>query len=119
VQAVLERLNALLRRSWFAVMALAAGCAHIDDMTPPPADWPELRVEEHGAAGTLENCSRYTSLLAWPPLGCAVIYFTEGVCRIWFMTEWVRQHELKHCRGFDHYGETTLRDAWNAHKAAK
>jgi hypothetical protein len=85
-------------------------------MTSPPSGWPALKVIDHGADGTLENCSRYTNPLTWPPLGCAVVDFQRKVCDVWAMAEWVRAEELKHCAGHDHADETTLADAWTRYQ---
>lgn len=108
----------LLKRSWFVLLALAHGCGHLGEMTEPPADWPELKVIDYGSSGVIENCTKYSSILTWPPLGCAEVYFKEGICKVWHLNEWVRGEELKHCQGRDHQGETTLLDAWNAYKGA-
>ena len=95
----------------FLTFVLAA-CGHVLTMTSPPPGWPTLKVIDHGADGTLANCSRYSNLFTWPPLGCAVVDFERGVCDVWAMAEWVKAEELKHCAGQDHAYETTLADAW-------
>lgn len=87
-------------------------------MSAPPSDWPILRVVDHGADGTIANCSRATNLFTWPPLGCALIFFKERVCHVWAMTEWVYAEEVKHCEGRDHAGGASLAEAWEKYKRA-
>ena len=97
---------------------MLAACGHVMTMTSPPPDWPALQVIDHGADGTLANCSRYTNFLTWPPLGCAVVDFKRKVCDVWALAEWTKAEELKHCAGRDHADETTLADAWTRYQEA-
>lgn len=100
-----------------AILALAlSGCGHLAGMTEPPQDWPELKIIDHGASGMLSACSQYTNFFTWPPMGCAVVYFETKVCELWAVSDWIRAEEIKHCMGRDHFGESTLADAWSAHK---
>lgn len=92
------------------------GCGHLIEMTQPPADWPQLSIVDHGADGTIANCSAYTSIFTWPPLGCAVVDFDRMVCDVWAMTGWVYREEVKHCQGRDHYDDDTLAKEWERHK---
>lgn len=93
-----------------------AGCGHITGMTEPPADWPDLKVIDHGAEGMYAACAKYTNFFTWPPMGCAEIYFNPPKCELWAISDYIHDEEIKHCRGQDHGGESTLADAWRAYK---
>ena len=88
------------------------GCATIDMSRPPPADWPKLEVEI--IKTTLDEAKRQCKGVKLIVFGCAKVFFDEGVCRIYLGTEdkSVYEHELLHCKGYDHPGESTMRDAW-------
>lgn len=101
---------------------LLTGCSlvftHIDYSNPPPADWPQLKIEEHYAdeATVKKMCAldKYAIIL-----GCAHPEFDLGKCVIWYENgagDWVKKHEHAHCRGYDHPGSTTMRDAWERYK---
>ena len=47
---------------------------------------------------------------------CATIHFAEGWCRIVYYYVEHLEHEREHCAGRDHFGASTLRDAWAAFK---
>ena len=96
-----------------------SGCGHITGMTEPPSDWPELKIIDHGAEGMYSACAKYTNFFTWPPMGCAEVYFERRVCELWAISAYIRDEEIKHCVGRDHLGESTLADAWRAHKAKK
>ena len=122
----------MLRDEWEA--AKARGCgpdialvvpedarpARIDVAAGRPADWPKLEqlVERLPDADTQRACSRYMS--AGPPRrACAVVNFAAGTCRIVLADSSTRgnyDHERMHCMGYDHAGETTVRDAWSTYK---
>ena len=85
-----------------AVIVLGlTGCATIDYNTPPAADWPALQVVETDA----RYCKPFD-------IGCAWVNLREMVCYVFIGAEAVREHELAHCRGYDHPGESTMRDLW-------
>jgi hypothetical protein len=48
------------------------------------------------------------------PLACAEFNLALGTCDIWlsdsFAPRAVLEHERLHCRGYDHVGETAMRD---------
>lgn len=112
-----------------AALVLLAGCSTIDQHTEPPADWPDLMPIEHRVSPgeVLTRCYRYVSwplrLLGSVPFGCAELNFTDHTCTVWYPDdaagEHVRRHELLHCAGYDHPGESTLRDAWRAYVAGQ
>lgn len=112
------RLAALLG---FALSACAS-VVPIDRHAPPDPTWPELRVIEHHVHGgeVLRQCYRFVSLpmklVGALPQACAMVYFDRGECHIYVRGDYpdaaVLKHERLHCRGFDHIGASTLRDAW-------
>ena len=110
----------------FALAALAAGCATIDHHEPV-AGWPELRIVEHYVpdAELRSRCAKYVPLGLFPE-SCAEFYFDRGECHVWYNADfrpqpYVMEHERLHCRGYDHAGDTTLRDVlarYNAERRA-
>jgi hypothetical protein len=101
--------------------ALLAGCAVIG--REPVAGWPELTIVEHrvSAAQVRARCSKYAgpALLV---LGCAEFHLAARRCDIWLIERlspsFVVEHERLHCRGYDHAGETALRDLLDRHRDA-
>lgn len=105
-----------------AIMVQLQGCAGmmIDTHTPPPADWPKLRVVEHYVPSAVmrDRCSRFVSRFALPE-ACAEWHFRANECHIFFSSDfppadWIVQHERQHCAGYDHPGSTAARDAWKS-----
>lgn len=106
---------------------LLAGCSTMSE-TPPPADWPHMRVVEHTGLGfweTQKKCYKYLSLpmklLGSFAMGCAEFYFATGECHVYYMGEpskLVRDHEREHCQGFDHSGSTDVAQSWERYQAA-
>jgi plasmid maintenance system antidote protein VapI/uncharacterized protein YceK len=103
--------------AWLAALGfLLGGCSTIDTHNAPPRDWPELAIFEHrvDAATMHERCAKYVGFLMIP-LACAEVNFVARRCDIW-LTEhpWpaVVEHERLHCRGYDHPGDSAMRDAW-------
>lgn len=106
-----------------AALLLAAGCTSVAHERVE--GWPELRVAEHYVPmhDMLERCRKY---VPWgmTPLACAEFNLAFGTCDIWlsesFAPKAVVEHERLHCRGYDHVGETAMRDflakyrAWEA-----
>lgn len=105
---------------------LLTGCATIvqpiDYSRPPPPDWPSLRVIEQkiGPDELARFCPRSYAAYGSRAASCARLDLSRGVCLIYTTSERpdLLEHERAHCRGYDHAGETTMRDAWQAHKAA-
>lgn len=112
-----------------AILAAAlAGCTVMDQHSAPPSDWPALVVHEHAVSCTamVAKCYQYLSLpmklMGGLPLGCAEIRFDQGRCDIytcWMSPADVLAHERLHCRGYDHIGDSTLRDAFQHYKGGK
>lgn len=80
----------------------------------PVEGWPELKVVEHHVSEQemRDRCAPYVGPLMTPQ-ACAEFYLAEGECHVWFSrdfppSESVREHELLHCKGYDHIGGNTL-----------
>lgn len=102
----------------------AAGCASIDEHEKV-AGWPELRLVEHYVADEQmrQRCAKYMPF-GFLPEACAEFYFDQGECHVWYSADWPPQpyviaHERLHCQGYDHPGETTLRDVLVRYEAAR
>jgi hypothetical protein len=98
-----------------AAAALAAGsCTTIGGR--PVEGWPVLQTYEHYVphAEFRDRCSRYTSFGA-TALACAEFNFRTRRCDIWFSKDFPPQdytieHEREHCLGYEHAGESDLRN---------
>lgn len=108
-----------------ALLLLVAGCTTIGHQ-PPPADWPNLTIVEHqvGTWSMLKHCYQYVSLpmklIGGIPFSCAEVNFPARRCDIWCtedMNAETLEHERLHCAGYDHFGASTLADAWRDYKA--
>jgi hypothetical protein len=113
----------------FLIMfSFLVGCATtIDNHTLPSADWPKvIVVENQVSVGVLyQQCWKYVpEWMKWLGAiveGCAEIDFKKNVCTIWvrgdgFANEEILTHERKHCQGYDHIGDSILRDEWEDYK---
>lgn len=87
--------------------------------------WPELTVVEHRVPHHVmrDRCGPYTPAFMSPE-ACAEFFFVQGECHIWFSADfppppYLVRHEHDHCRGFEHAGETTLRDILARYAAAQ
>ncbi len=93
--------------------------SEIDMHTLPPVDFPKLSIVVHQVSHTemLERCQD----ALWKPLACAETNFKNMVCDIWYSddvppTKAIIDHEELHCKGYDHVGESSIRDAWEKYK---
>lgn len=107
-----------------ALLAAAAGCSTIDEHNRVEG-WPELRVIEHYVSDDAmrERCSKYVSF-GMLPEACSEFNFVRGECHIWFSRDYppalyVVRHEQLHCQGYDHPGDTTMRDILARYRAAQ
>ena len=83
--------------------------------------WPKLTVIEHYVPHheMRDRCVKYT---AWgaSPEACAEFNLVERRCDIWFSADFPPppafvKHERMHCDGYDHEGETNMRDFLRAY----
>ena len=78
--------------------------------------WPQLKVVEHYVPHNemRDRCVKYTSW-GMSPEACAEFNLVERRCDLWFSADFPPptffvKHERMHCEGFDHEGETNMRD---------
>ncbi len=98
------------------LLLLLSACSSIDYKSAP-TDWPKLKVDvrEVSEVEIAKRCRKYAAL----PIACAEVFFQTYTCVIWIApgaAQWVKDHEMAHCWGYSHVGETTLADAWAAWK---
>jgi hypothetical protein len=77
--------------------------------------WPELKIVEHHVSHRemRDRCMPYMGF-GMTPEGCAEFNFAQSRCDIWVSADFpppafVLDHERQHCAGFEHAGETELR----------
>jgi hypothetical protein len=104
------------------LILLASGCAtaYIDKTRfgGRIEGWPRLAVVEHHVSDRemVATCAS-TLPLGVEPAGCAWVDLERRICHLYLgeavpMHATVRAHELNHCDGRDHIGETALHDLW-------
>jgi hypothetical protein len=99
------------RWTWLLLLALV-GCSSIDLSNKPPRDWPELEVRVHKEGFMAKReCDGFFG-------GCAVVDFCAKTCDIYLQWDFnfILEHEKLHCKGYDHYGEKTMRQGWADYK---
>lgn len=102
------------------LVALSSACASIIGHEKV-AGWPQLAVYEHYVphAQMRERCARYVGFGSLP-VACAQFRLAERRCDIWYSADFppsrdIIEHERLHCAGYDHVGETKLRDLLARH----
>ena len=88
--------------------------------------WPQLTVVEHYVPHHVmrDRCVKYTPFGSSPE-ACAEFNLAELRCDLWFSADFPPpkafiEHERMHCQGYDHVGETNMRDflaGYNARRA--
>jgi hypothetical protein len=103
----------LQKPAWLLLAALA-GCSTIGHERVE--GWPVLEVVEHYVpnAAMRDRCAKYVGV-GMSPLACAEFDLAARRCDLWFSADFppsphVLEHERLHCQGYDHPGETTMRD---------
>ena len=115
-----------MKKFFLLAIFLLGGCTSIGHQ-PAPSDWPRLTIVEHRmkTAEVFQKCYQTIplglKLLGAIPEGCAFIDFAAMRCDIYIHVDFgprdrVHEHELEHCAGRDHFGASTLADAWEAWK---
>jgi hypothetical protein len=94
---------------------LAAGCSTIGHVKVE--GWPALEVVERYVphAEMHARCKEYVTSTAMVPVACAQFDFVNARCYVWYNAEHPPSaatiaHERLHCQGYDHAGETTMRE---------
>ena len=109
----------------FAVLlsAFTSACTYIGG--EPLPDWPELVIFEHHVPHRemRERCAKYAPPMMSPE-ACAEFYFVQGECHIWFSADFppsesIVRHEREHCRGYEHAGESGLREMLATYRASQ
>ena len=91
------------RLSFSLLSLILVSCYTIDYSKLPSEGWPTLQITEYFDASD-----------KMPPgsLGYAWVDLDNGTCDMYFVSpnpaQWVRQHELAHCAGYDHIGDNFL-----------
>jgi hypothetical protein len=106
----------------FWSLSLLSSCTIIDIHTPPPEDFPSLKVAVNYVPHhqMRDICSKYVPAFMSPD-ACMEWDFNAKTCTIWLSKDFpphssVVEHEKLHCKGYDHIGDSTLRDAWTTYK---
>ena len=104
---------------------LSVGACTTIDTGEPVEGWPQLRVVEHYVpdATMRQRCSKYVAF-GMLPLACAEFNFASGECHVWYSANFppsqsVMEHERLHCQGYEHPGDTTLRDVLARYRASR
>lgn len=113
----------LFRGALFSVLLGLMGCTSIGHVKVE--GWPKLEPIEHYVphAEMRDRCVQFTGALSSPE-ACAIFDFDRMRCDIYYSADFpplatVKQHELLHCDGYDHEGETSMQAFWNAHQARR
>lgn len=110
-----------MRRLFVLLAALLSACSSMDHERVE--GWPQLEIVEHRvpAETMLERCRKYAGFGS-VPLACAEFNLVARRCDIWlsesFAPSGVVEHERLHCRGYDHLGDTNMRDFLARYQAA-
>lgn len=129
----MKRRHQLAKPASPLILAVLLGCATVISHQAAPDDWPQLERREV-RVGFLEvqrlcaPARQNMSVAGWLwSLGlageCTLIDFDKRIC--WHVRpidetdSGFDDHELEHCAGKDHVGESVLRDAWAAYKRSK
>lgn len=111
-----------MRRTIALVLAgMLGGCATTYPMDwdrPPPPDWPKLaeNIVDVPVGDIRALC---VSKGVGSHDACTTFIFEKRVCNIYTSTREAAamKHERGHCRGYDHPGDSKVRNAWATYKA--
>jgi len=105
-------------------LLLLVGCATstIDLDRQPPPDWPKLAVRYYDASPSEFDSWCSKSTLARHVDSCVVVRFATNECFVLArhgqkLSDEVDKHEREHCAGYDHPGDSTMRNLWERYKA--
>lgn len=106
------------------IFLFLAGCTTVTPLdlnNKPAADWPKLKVTVyHVTKEKMAAACSGAHFEAGTPVACSLISLSKKTCDIYTTTDEddVMQHELGHCRGYDHVGSNREHDGWEAYKKA-
>jgi hypothetical protein len=107
------------RAASLAFATALSACSAIDVHRAPPADWPQLKRQTLRVSVVEANCLCGGNLLLMMP-NCAFVDFKARVCTKIIARQaepqYAEEHEEMHCRGYDHVGASSGRDAWRVFK---
>lgn len=116
----------MAKQTVIGLTCFLTGCASMISSNPAPQDWPKLSVSIYRVSTyeVVKRCSKYLTpsgrLMGLGRVGgCAEVNFSAVRCDIWVphdVDPSVLKHEMDHCLGKDHPGDSILKDAWLAHK---
>ena len=105
----------------FPLVAASAACTSIGH--EKVEGWPELEIFEHRVSSDemYQRCSKYVAF-GMLPMACAEFNLATRRCDIWLVKDFapknIVEHERLHCLGYDHVGETAMRDFLTRYRAA-
>ena len=89
----------------------------------PPPDWPQLteRIVTVDAARLKVHCAGIKYEAGATPVDCAFANFGMKTCTVYVLADMpdAIAHARGHCRGYDHPGESTMRDGWAKWKSSR
>jgi len=87
--------------------------------------WPRLTVVEHYVPHHVmrDRCVKYAAF-GTTPEACAEFNLVERRCDIWFSADFtppkaIVEHERMHCEGYDHVGQSNMRDFLAGYQATQ
>jgi hypothetical protein len=110
----LPTIGGMRRSAVISILFLAGACTTVGH--EKVAGWPKLEVVEHYVPHheMRDRCVKYAGW-GMSPEACAEFNLAEMRCDIWFSADFPPppafvKHERMHCEGYDHVGETNMRD---------
>ena len=96
------------------LLFLCTGCTMIDMHTPPPHDWPEMKIVVNRVSFLEAQRQCGGNIILYITPACAKIDMWTKTCTVYTSTddENALEHEITHCKGYDHVGSTKLADWW-------
>jgi hypothetical protein len=113
--------RALIAALTFPLIAATAACTSIGH--EKVEGWPELEIIERRVSSDemYQRCSKYVAF-GMLPMACAEFNLATRRCEIWLVKDFapknIVEHERLHCLGYDHVGETAMRDFLTRYRAA-
>ena len=110
--------------AWLVTLLYLSACTVIDGHQKVEG-WPKLTVREHYVPHwqMRDHCVKYTPWWGSPE-ACAEFNLQARTCDIWFSADFPPpqafiEHERMHCEGYDHIGDTEMRDFLARYNASR